>query len=236
MDVHPKYPSWIPAPFRTGYFLSRRVNRVFSVLDDSEIEMLNSVEGHTTRRQCAVLFYFAYTQPGPGRIVEIGSFKGQSTGWLAYALKLLGQNNKVVAIDPHKNTEDIELVPQYKEESSYEAFLDNMKRLGVMSWIKPVKATSVEAVKTWEQPIKLLFVDGSHKYEDVLQDLHLWEPWVSIGGTIILHDTKPGHKFPGVRRAMNEYLVNTGRFRESLQLLNMTVFKKSLPGKRGCEE
>ena len=226
MDVHPKYPSWIPAPFRRGYFLSRKVNRTFSVLSESEIEMLNSVEGHTTRRQCAVLFYFAYTQPGPGRIVEIGSFKGQSTGWLAYALKLQGQKSKVVAIDPHENTEDIEVVPQYEEKSSYEAFLDNMNRLEVMPWIEPIRATSVEAVESWDQPIGVLFVDGSHRYEDVLEDLRLWEPWVSAGGTIILHDTKPGNKFPGVRRAMNEYLVSSERFKESLQLLNMTVFEK----------
>lgn len=230
MDVHPKYPSWIPAPFRRGYFLSRRVNGIFSVLNESEIEMLNSVEGHTTRRQCAVLFYFAYTQPGPGRIVEIGSFKGQSTAWLAYALKLHGQDSKVVAIDPHENTEDIELVPQYEEKSSYDAFMANMKRLELMSWVEPVKALSVEAAQSWDQPIKLLFVDGSHRYEDVLQDLHLWAPWVSIGGIIILHDTKPGNKFPGVRRAMNEYLVSSVRFKELLQLLNMTVFKKVSAG------
>ena len=227
MNIHPKYPRWVPAQLRKGWSLSRKINKTVSErLTLEDIEKLNSVEGHTTRRQCALLFYFAYTHTGPGQIVEIGSFKGKSTIWIAKALQMSNQTNKVVAVDPHINTGNVKVVPQYEEKSSYDAFLSNLSKFGLNDWVEPVKKTSQDAVKSWNQPIKMLFVDGSHVYEDVLMDLRVWEPWVSIGGIICMHDTKPTGPRVEVRRVMDEYIVKSGRFKELLQLKNMAAFEK----------
>jgi len=228
MNVRPKYPAWIPAPFRNGWLLSRKINKaVSSLLGEEEIQKLNSVDGHTTVRQCAVLFYFAYTHSDPGRIVEIGSFKGRSTIWMAKALCMSRQNEKIVAIDPHINTRQPGVVPHYVEESSYEAFLSNISKFGLDNWVKPVKKTSEEAAKTWNQPIRMLFIDGSHLYQDVLTDLCLWEPWLKIGGIVSMHDTKPTGPRVEVRQAMNDYIVKSKRFKELLQMQNMAVFQKT---------
>ena len=228
LNVHPKYPKWLPVQLRRGWKLSQNINKVFHAsLDGSQIQQLFSLEGHITHRQCATLFYFAYTLPGRERIVEIGSFKGKSTACMATALKLKNIDDSILAVDPHINTGDNLIVPTYKEESSFEAFTKNISSLGLTDKVLPVKKTSEDAVVGWDQSIKLLFIDGSHKYEDVLLDLTLWEPWVKIGGIIIMHDTKPKKYNEGVIRAMNEYLTHSGRFRESLRLLNMTVFEKS---------
>ena len=228
MDVHPKYPQWMPACFRTGWLISRKINQTFaSVVEESVAEKLFAVEGHITARQCATLFYFAYAGDGSGRVVEIGTFKGKSTVWMAQALKQRAEEGaKVAAIDPHINTKDTEVVPDYQEESSYEAFMNNVSSAGLDEWVEPVKKMSADAAKDWNQPIRLLFIDGSHRYEDVLLDLQLWEPDVNAGGIIILHDTKPIGPFPGVRRAINEYLRSSSRFEEVIQLLNLTVFRK----------
>lgn len=228
LNIHPKYPKWLPTQLRRGWKLSQNINKVFHAsLDDSQIQALFPLDGHITHRQCAVLFYFAYTLPGDERIVEIGSFKGKSTACMATALKLKNIDDKIVAIDPHINTGDNLIVPAYKEKTSFDAFVKNISNLGLTDKVQPIKKTSEDAAVGWEQPIKLLFIDGSHKYEDVLLDLQLWEPWLKIGGIIIMHDTKPKKYNEGVRRAMNEYLINSGRFRESLRLLNMTVFEKT---------
>ena len=227
MDVHPKYPKWLPSPFRRGWCVSRKINKIYSeVLSKELADKLLSVEGHITPRQCATLFYFAYTQPGPGTIVEIGSFKGKSTVWMAQALKERAETIKITAVDPHINTREDEVVPKYEEESSYDAFIKNVSSLGLSEWVLPVKKTSEEAAKDSNQPIRLLFIDGSHRYEDARLDLELWEPMVNAGGIIVMHDTKPTGPFPGVCRAKNEYLKNSPRFKEVIQLLNLTVFKK----------
>jgi predicted O-methyltransferase YrrM len=225
--VKPHSPRWLPPLFRSGWKLSRKINRTISeVLAASQVENLNSVEGFLTYREGALLFYFAYTQSHPGRVVEIGSFKGKSTVWLAKALELSQRDEKVVAIDPHINTGETGVVPVYDEQSSYDAFIENLSRLNLSRSVQPIVAVSETVAKNWNEQIRFLFIDGSHRYEDVKLDLVLWEPWVSIGGVICLHDTKFNGPFVGVRRAMNEYLGTSKRFSKTLELKNMTVFIK----------
>jgi len=216
INVHPTFPRWLPAQLRKGWLLSRKINRLFCrIIDDSAAESLFAVEGQINARQCAILFYFAYSQDGAGRIVEIGSFKGKSTVWLAKALQLHGSKEKVLAVDPHINTR-------------YDAFLSNVSKLELSTWVEPVRNTSEQAAKNWNQSIKLLFIDGSHRYEDVLLDLQLWVPWVKPGGVIIMDDTDPSGNFPGVLRAINEYLRCDKNFKELLQSGKLTVFEKTV--------
>jgi hypothetical protein len=85
--------------------------------------------------------------------VEIGSFKGKSTCWMAKALQLAGTNEKITAIDPHINMRNPDVVPDYKEESSFDAFLNNLKNCGVSQYVEPIKQTSKNAAKNWNQPI-----------------------------------------------------------------------------------
>ena len=108
--------------------------------------------------------------------------------------------------------------------------MKNISSRGLSDWVEPIKKTSEDAIKGWNESVKLLFVDGSHAYEDVLLDLKLWEPWVRPSGIIIMHDTKPKEYNQGVCRAMNEYLSSSHRFKERLKLLNMTVFEKISSG------
>ena len=42
-------------------------------------------------------------------------------------------------------------------------------------------------------PIKLLFIDASHTYGDVKRDYLKFEPFVSKGGLIAMHDCFPIH-------------------------------------------
>jgi predicted O-methyltransferase YrrM len=228
MNVRPKYPQYLPVFLRTGWLLSRKINNLIpKLLTEQQMQHLEMVEGHTTLRQCATLFYLAYTgTKNTGRIVEIGSFKGKSTCWMAKALQLASANEKIAAIDPHINTHNIKVVPDYKEDSSFDDFLNYLKIHGVSQYVEPIKQTSEDAAKNWNQPIKLLFIDGSHLYDDVMLDLKLWEPWLNIGGIVAMHDTKPFGPRVEVRWAMNDYIVKSKRFKELLQLENMACFTK----------
>jgi MMP 1-O-methyltransferase len=228
MKVYPAYPQYLPVFLRTGWKLSKKINDlVFSLLSEQQIQQLDSVEGQFHFREGATLFYLAYTSSNTaGRIVEIGSFKGKSTCWMGKALQLAGSNEKIIAIDPHINTHD-DRVPAHKEESSFDAFKNNVKNCGVAQYAEPVKKTSEDAAKGWNQPVKLLFVDGSHIYEDVMLDLKLWEPYLNVGGILVMHDTKPMGPKVGVRQAVNDYIVKSGRFKKLLKLKNMTCFTKT---------
>jgi predicted O-methyltransferase YrrM len=216
VKVHPTLPHWLPSPLRKGWLLSGKINKVLSrVVDESVFNNLSAVEGQINIRQCAVLFYFAYARTDEGKVVEIGSFKGKSTVWLAKALQLSGRKEKVFAMDPHVR-------------DSYETFLNNISRLNLSEWVESVKSTSEEAAKTWNQIIKLIFIDGSHRYEDVLLDLQLWVPRVKRGGVVVMDDTDPKGNFPGVVRAIREYRESNQNLKEILRLGKLTVYEKTL--------
>jgi hypothetical protein len=190
------------------------------------------------------LFHFAYQSTSDGRVVEIGSFLGKSTAWMATALKLRQIQDRIIAIDPHRKVKDLaglydveSLLAQCRriegsmgipleEVTTYDLWVDNLAQLQLSGFVEPVRAPSSIAAKDWNEPIRLLFVDGSHVYEDVLADLQHWEPWVSPRGILCVHDTKPDGPFPGVARAVAEYLSADTRFRQLLHTENLTVFEK----------
>ena len=100
-----------------------------------------------------------------GAIVEIGSYCGKSTIWLAQC------GEKVFAIDPHKGD-----VSGGKTNPTISVFLSNLKRAGVQANVSPIIKTSREAHEKWEKPIKFLFIDGLHDYQHALEDFSLWSP------------------------------------------------------------
>jgi predicted O-methyltransferase YrrM len=227
MKIKPVYPKYLPSFLRPGWKLSKKINALISsLLNEKQIQQLDNLEGQLHFREGATLFYFAYTSSKiSGRIVEIGSYKGKSTCWMGKALQFANSNEKIIAIDPHINTHDPR-VPVYKEESSFEDFKNNLKNCGVLGYVEPIKKTSIDAAKNWNQPIKLLFIDGSHLYDDVMLDLKIWEPRVNIGGVIVMHDTKSTGPNVGAHLAMVDYVRKSGRFKNLLLLRNMSCFKK----------
>jgi len=61
--------------------------------------------------------------------------------------------------------------------------------------------TSQEAESGFQKAtVELVFIDGGHTYEDVIEDIRLWLPKVKKGGLICGHDY--GGRYEGVRRAV----------------------------------
>jgi predicted O-methyltransferase YrrM len=54
------------------------------------------------------------------------------------------------------------------------------------------------------EPLDLLFVDGSHRYEHVSRDFALWSPLVRPGGLVAFHDVWPGEFAGGAPRFWRE--------------------------------
>jgi hypothetical protein len=68
--------------------------------------------------------------------------------------------------------------------------------------VEVIIGLSVEAARTWNKPIHLLFIDGSHHYEDVLADFNCFFGHVVEGGIVAFHDVDESK--PDVMRAWNE--------------------------------
>jgi predicted O-methyltransferase YrrM len=146
---------------------------------------VEDVPGWLTRSEGTLLFNLAKNCTGRGVIVEIGSWKGKSTIWLAKG-SLAGKHAKVYAIDPHSGT--AEHLRQGKP-STFEEFERNISRAGVAGLVSPIVATSEAAASSFDEPIEMIFIDGDHDYQAVKRDFDLWYPKVVDGGVMAFHDT-----------------------------------------------
>ena len=149
-------------------------------------EVVAKVDGWLSDKEGEFLYNVAKNCKGKGVIVEIGSWKGKSTIWLAKGSKA-GNEVKIYAIDPHTGSSEHKRT--YGEVSTFEEFKRNIKMAGVEDVIAPIVKTSEEAAKTFEEPVEFVFIDGAHEYEMVKLDFLLWFPKLIEGGIIAFHDT-----------------------------------------------
>jgi predicted O-methyltransferase YrrM len=159
--------------------------------------LIDPIGGFLMQEEAQWLFNAASGVPDGSNLVEIGSYKGRSTCSLALACR--GSNRRVFAIDPFDGGPDLPKADSLPE------FEQNVKRCGVSGQVKPIVGVSVEVAKSWNKPIQLLFVDGSHKYEDVLADFAGFFPHVVPGGIVAFHDVN--EKWPGVLRAWDDAIA-----------------------------
>jgi MMP 1-O-methyltransferase len=161
---------------------------------------LNPVEGY-------LLYRLARDGDGQGSIVEIGSWMGLSTAWLAAGSKAAGRE-RVHAIDVFDGGPMLkDLAVIRNEGTTYHRFAENLEGLGLFDYVEPVIAESGAAARQWaDGAIRLLFIDGDHGYAAVRQDFDLWSPHVVVGGLIVLDDASD--QYPGVVQLFNEAVAD----------------------------
>ena len=148
----------------------------------------------------------------PGPIVEIGSYCGKSTCYLA-----TGSRHTVFAIDLWE-TAEYKIAPKWQKRKGktkrhtidvYQEYLKNIKTAGVSDRIVIIKRSSFDVGKAWTDPIGGLFIDGEHTYGACLQDYQNFSPYVVAGGWIAIHDYHTEHHAPIVR-VVEEVLKPSG--------------------------
>lgn len=147
-----------------------------------------------------------------GVVVELGSFMGLSTSWLAQGVRDRGSGEQVIAVDTFEG-----VIPTVLPDSpirhygpTLERFEANLRRLGLWDYVRPIQEKSAEAGRKWEgTPVRLLFIDAGHEYEDIDADLAAWMPHMAPDGVIAIHDVGT---FPGVTKRYDE-LVHAGHTR-----------------------
>lgn len=146
----------------------------------------------------------------PGEVVEIGSYQGKSTIWLAQAAK------KVWAVDPHKGKLDEERVPP-----TLRAFKRHLRQAGVEKRVVIMRKTSEAAAEGWKKPIRLLFIDGLHDYKNAKRDFELWSSYLVEDGMVAMHDAFCGWK--GAEKVALEQIVGNNAFGE-IGVVGSTVY------------
>jgi tetratricopeptide (TPR) repeat protein len=160
---------------------------------------------------------------GEGQIVEIGSYKGKSTCWLAAGSKGAGRE-KITAVDHFKSPILRPDLPADQEWTSLEEFKKNIKLMGVEDDVRVMVSDSETAIKSWNQSIRLLFIDGDHSYEASKLDFECWSPFVIQTGYVVFHDIEV---WEGVTRFYNELKGESDEFVEVLSLMSLRVMQRN---------
>jgi len=165
------------------------------------LKKIEKIEGLLVPGQEKILFLLSSVLKRGSNIVEIGSFKGKSTACLSLGRKY--KDIKIYSIDTFEgNKKDFIRGRQFKKRNFFNEYKNNLIRLGLFNNVIPIKGYSQEVGKKWNKPIDLLFIDGSHLYEDVKKDFELFYPWVNPGGFVLFHDVHP--EFVGVYKVWHK--------------------------------
>jgi len=167
-------------------------------------KIVDKIDGWLSNSESRFLYFIAKNGTAKGAIVEIGTWKGKATIWLAIGTKQ-AKREKVYTIDHHRGSAE-----HGNNVWTYPEFERNINNAGVNDAVIPMIMKSEEAVKNWNKPIRFLWIDGAHEYESVKQDFLLWEPYLVNGGIIALHDTTT---WAGPKKIVEEYILNSNKFK-----------------------
>lgn len=141
--------------------------------------------------------------PADQAIVEIGSFRGKSTAFLAQGAKD-GHGARVFAVDPWDLPGNVYGKHGFTAPEVREAFERQLRACRLWSRVTPVQAFSTDAAASWSgPPVGLLFIDGDHEEASVLADVAAWSPLLVPGG-VIAFDDYDTRRNPGVKVVADE--------------------------------
>jgi predicted O-methyltransferase YrrM len=142
------------------------------------------------------LYEAAATVDVAGPFLEIGSYLGRSTLFLAAAARLRG--TQVLAVDHHRGSEEHQPGWEYHDPSLVDSgtglldtlpgFRRTITAAAVEDVVIAVVARAEAFARLWATPLALLFLDGSHTDDSAQRDYECWAPHVAVGGVLAIHD------------------------------------------------
>lgn len=166
---------------------------------------INAIKGFLADDEGHALFEAATHTAKLGPTLEVGSYCGKSTVFLATAAK---QNNNIVfAIDHHRGSEEHQLGEEYHDSElfdpqaqlmdTFKAFRKTLRDAKLEDTVIPIVATSQLASRNWSTPLGMVFIDGGHSMEAAMTDYRSWAGHIALGGILAIHDIFPNPKDGG---------------------------------------
>jgi predicted O-methyltransferase YrrM len=167
-------------------------------MDAKGLAHARSIRSWTAPRELRALFDLAAAAPPDAIAMEIGSYLGASSCYLAAALAPKG--GRLFCVDTWTN----ETMPDGERDTFAE----------FMSHTRPVSANITAIRRRSEElsegdipgPVNLAFIDGDHGYDAVRRDFEIVRRRLAPDGIVAFHDFGDP-QFPGVTRVVGEALA-----------------------------
>lgn len=153
--------------------------------------------GFLDPEEAGKLFQLAAEASSLAPCLEVGSYCGKSTIFLAEGCRIAG-HNPLISIDHHRGNEEQQPGQPYFNPEVYDdnqqSFITfdllrkNLYKANLIDWVVPIVADSALAGRWWTTPLSLVFIDGGHSEKDAFQDFHTWAHHVLPRGYLCVHD------------------------------------------------
>ncbi|HWG65574.1 MAG TPA: class I SAM-dependent methyltransferase [Streptosporangiaceae bacterium] len=183
----------------------------------------------------------AYAPLGP--ILEIGTYCGKSTIYLAAAARDAGR--PVITVDHHRGSEENQPGWEYHDATLVDErtglldtlpfFRATLAASGLEDQVVAVVGKSAQVARLWQAPLGMLFIDGGHSEAAAQADYQNWSPLITRGGALAIHDVFPDPADGGqAPHAIYCRALESGEFAEvmvcgSLRVLERTQGGPALP-------
>jgi hypothetical protein len=162
-----------------------------------------SIDGWFDKGDELMYYNILESIPEGGNFLEIGCYKGRSTACMANLIRSLNRDVKIHVVDTFIGDDDCGFG------SIYDEFMANMKPYSqIMGSVR--RGTSYHMSQDNPDYFDAIYIDASHKYDDVIRDIDSWLPYVTLGGCMAGHD----YNWSDVHKAVND------RFTEITQVGN----------------
>ena len=156
----------------------------------------------------------------PRKILEIGTHIGSSTVSIALALALQKEEGFIKTVDI-QDVNDEKNKPWLKFDSKNSP-KENLKSLQLLDHVNFEKNSSLDFFNKNSENFDLVFLDGSHRADDVYKEISLALDSLKPSGFILLHDYYPNSKpVPGPNEAVK-------RIQKENKLINIYHFSELL--------
>jgi len=164
-----------------------------------DLKKLSFVKGFLDEEEAQRLFDLTLVSSRLAPCLEIGSYCGKSAVFLGTACR---ENNAVLfSVDHHTGSEEQQPGQEYFDPDlldektgkidTLRLFRKTINDFNLDKTVVPVIGRSEIIGRVWQTPLGLLFIDGSHAYESVLNDYEIWARHILPGGYLVFHDIFP---------------------------------------------
>jgi predicted O-methyltransferase YrrM len=163
-------------------------------MDERLLQAAHDAIGFMPEDEGLALYEAALAVAADGPLLEIGSYCGKSTIYLAAAARAAAST--LFTIDHHRGSEEHQPGEEYHDErlvgpdgriDTFPTFRKTIEEAGLERWVIPMVASSWVVFTGWTAPLSFLFIDGGHSDVAAKRD-SLWAMWVRIGGLVAIHD------------------------------------------------
>lgn len=161
-----------------------------------DLELISATKGFLDEDEGRCLYEIALEASRLGPCLEIGSYCGKSTVYIATACKT--NNGILFSIDHHRGSEEQQpgqsyfdpglFDPKIGRIDTFREFRKTLERAGVEDTVVAVVCRSDVAARFWATPLSMVFIDGGHSEEAARTDYDCWSRHIIPGGYLLIHD------------------------------------------------